>query len=387
LQARWGYSTHIQSWEYVNEGDPNYSGHRISANMMGQYFNSFTPHQLTATSVWSGTTSNWNLNNLTGVRFGDVHRYIAKDTSPTQYFDAAEASLNASNTWGASSTPVQSRWPVIRGETGFTNTGSDTNSQTLELTRDTTGVWLHNFLWAGLNHNALIESYWYANSHIYCLINRPEVCAGGTFDNRKHFKPINDFLSNIPLNRGGYQEIAVTGYDSNLLRVVGQINPTQQKAHLWIQNKKHLWCAVVGNIQGCPVNWDNSHLSGTVTIPGLPPNSSLPIEYWYFDHQVNLTKSQSTLTTDSQGRLSLNLNSLPPTVVDLGLKIGVYTSSSPNPSAGDANGDGRVDGLDYMIWLNHYGQANAVGPTQGDFNLDSKVDGIDYVIWLNNYTH
>jgi hypothetical protein len=52
---------------------------------------------------------------------------------------------------------------------------------------------------------------------------------------------------------------------------------------------------------------------------------------------------------------------------------------------GDANGDSNVDGIDYVIWLNHYGQNVSGGPSVGDFNGDGKVDGIDYVIWLNNF--
>ena len=62
---------------------------------------------------------------------------------------------------------------------------------------------------------------------------------------------------------------------------------------------------------------------------------------------------------------------------------------TPTPTAtiekpGDANNDGKVDGLDYVIWLNHYNQSTNKGPTEGDFNKDGKVDGLDYVIWVNN---
>jgi len=51
---------------------------------------------------------------------------------------------------------------------------------------------------------------------------------------------------------------------------------------------------------------------------------------------------------------------------------------------GDANGDGFVDGLDYVAWLNHYNQS-ATGAGYGNFNNSGKVDRLDYVIWLNNY--
>jgi len=53
--------------------------------------------------------------------------------------------------------------------------------------------------------------------------------------------------------------------------------------------------------------------------------------------------------------------------------------------SGDANGDGKVDGIDYVIWLSHYNQYVS-GAENGDFNGDNKVDGMDYVIWLQNYS-
>src|SRR3972149_526596 len=52
---------------------------------------------------------------------------------------------------------------------------------------------------------------------------------------------------------------------------------------------------------------------------------------------------------------------------------------------GDANNDGRVDGIDYVIWFNNYGQISQGGSSVGDFNNDTKIDGGDYVIWFNNY--
>ena len=51
---------------------------------------------------------------------------------------------------------------------------------------------------------------------------------------------------------------------------------------------------------------------------------------------------------------------------------------------GDANGDGKVDGVDFAIWLTHYGQTTG-GIPSGDFNNDSHIDGIDFAIWLSNY--
>src|SRR4030042_48658 len=69
----------------------------------------------------------------------------------------------------------------------------------------------------------------------------------------------------------------------------------------------------------------------------------------------------------------------------LGLSFGLKPVFSQSSLPGDGNGDGRVDGLDYIIWLNHFNQTTSGGPTAGDFNRSGKVDGLDYVMWLNNF--
>ncbi len=51
--------------------------------------------------------------------------------------------------------------------------------------------------------------------------------------------------------------------------------------------------------------------------------------------------------------------------------------------SGDANGDSIVDGGDYTIWGDHYGQSG--GWIDGDFNGDGIVDGGDYTLWADNY--
>jgi hypothetical protein len=52
----------------------------------------------------------------------------------------------------------------------------------------------------------------------------------------------------------------------------------------------------------------------------------------------------------------------------------------------DFNGDGHVDGVDFLAWQSNY--ASFVGgktKSQGDANGDGIVDGVDFLIWQNAY--
>lgn len=64
---------------------------------------------------------------------------------------------------------------------------------------------------------------------------------------------------------------------------------------------------------------------------------------------------------------------------------GPITSPTQTIKIGDANNDNKVDGVDYLAWLNHYNQNTTNGARDGDFNNSGKVDGADYVAWLSNY--
>lgn len=67
----------------------------------------------------------------------------------------------------------------------------------------------------------------------------------------------------------------------------------------------------------------------------------------------------------------------------IGYESGIVLLYQGVPKPGDANKDGCVDGLDYIVWSNNY----RTGTTweEGDFTGDTIVDGLDYVVWSNNY--
>ncbi|MBI3980844.1 hypothetical protein HY345_02500 [Candidatus Microgenomates bacterium] len=104
----------------------------------------------------------------------------------------------------------------------------------------------------------------------------------------------------------------------------------------------------------------------------FPYGDSRPRKLWRRKITISKAKTTPTQTPTSTPKPSVSLTS----------SITPSTTNTPKP--GDANNDGKVDGVDYVIWLNHYHQNTSNGVRDGDFNKDGTVDGVDYVIWVNN---
>jgi len=52
----------------------------------------------------------------------------------------------------------------------------------------------------------------------------------------------------------------------------------------------------------------------------------------------------------------------------------------------DYNDDGKVDGLDFIIFRNQWGRTDCLSVgCEGDMNSDGKVDGLDFIIFRNNW--
>ena len=89
-------------------------------------------------------------------------------------------------------------------------------------------------------------------------------------------------------------------------------------------------------------------------------------DLYYIDNLVAILEATGTLPTQIPGSSTSPATSIPPSV------------------PGDGNSDGRVNGIDFVFWLTHYGQ-NTSGAVNGDYDLNGSVDVKDYVIWINNY--
>ena len=79
--------------------------------------------------------------------------------------------------------------------------------------------------------------------------------------------------------------------------------------------------------------------------------------------------------------------------------LDLYAAAVQSDVEGDANDDDAVDGLDYLVWADKFGdqdlgvfEANlrpgyltVHGAAYGDFNYDNVVDGLDYLAWAGNF--
>lgn len=154
--ARWGYSTAIHSFEYVNEGDPYNGNHYEAAAAMAAFFDRNDPagHMVT-TSFWHSFPNRefWSNPRYAAIDYADIHAYIttgwgAKNASflgdlrvdeIIQYQGAWAVKLDASNT---GSYPITTRGVTLR-ESGEWQVRFWMRAETLHTDcRNKQGVWV-----------------------------------------------------------------------------------------------------------------------------------------------------------------------------------------------------------------------------------------------------
>ena len=332
LQARWGYSPSIHSWELTNEGDPNLTKHYQLADEFGKFMHCRAfgvepgigdgaecklrhpnAHMVT-TSFWKGFPARefWSNAKYPNVDYADVHAYVSTSAAP--YADRQLMQHDAAfyHAWHSERfASMRIRKPIVRGEAGL-DSPDEQNETVLGLARDSTGVWLHNFLWAGLDSGALHELYWW-NTHIWA---NPANIIGA-------YRAVSRFLSDVPLNRGRYVDWGGTVTNSSL-RAVGQKNTAAGAMHLWVQNRAHTWKNVVDGVAISPA-------SGSVVVPGFSPGARYALERWDTYIPDGRADDIETLTADATGSLTINVASL---LTDAAFKIRVEPAGTPRGRTG-----------------------------------------------------
>jgi hypothetical protein len=127
------------------------------------------------------------------------------------------------------------------------------------------------------------------------------------------YRYYNDFIQDIPLNNGQYQSIQASVSNPNL-RLTGQIDLENQRAHMWVQNKAHTWRNVVdgtANIAG---------IKGEIKFSGFQPNATLKVEWHAFTTQGTPSIRTSTVKADGSGTVTLTLPDNPQ-LTDVGIKL------------------------------------------------------------------
>ena len=319
-QARWGYSPHIHSWELLNEGPPTDNPpHFTLADEFGKYmhcgvfgidpgsdctYDHPNDHMISTSfysqnfpyRFWKNTSGNYP-----DVDFADQHLYIRED-DPASFFDEAIAQQSLSGQRGAKQSGGAAK-PIVRGEVAWQFTKNDLDSQNDLFTQNAAdGLWLHNYIWAGIHPGGAIDQYWVAGKyarHIYQT---------GSHDHRPKFGNFYRFIKDIPLNNGNYVDVQAQVSNDNL-RAWGQKDLANSRAHLWIQNKKHTWKNVADGVNIPPI-------SATVLITGLKPESKYIVDWW--DTYSGVSKSRQTIPSDSSGNLTLKVTNL---TADVAVKI------------------------------------------------------------------
>ena len=309
LQARWGYSTQIHSWELLNEGDPADERHYILADEFGKYMHQFKPNDhLVSTSFWHSFPKDrfWANPEYPNIDFADIHQYVLDDE--WGFYDTALATYELSMKIGARQ-PGGTGKPTIRGEVGFAERASGSATEFFE--KDSYGVWLHNFIWGGINPGGLIESLWYENQHIY-KHNRD---GSLRYDFRGSYRSFYDFIKDIPLNNGHYQDADAMVSNRNL-RAWGQKDLVNGRAHLWVQNIEHHWNNLVDGNRVSPA-------SGSIAIAGFQPGANYLVQWWdtyATGEQKQVIRSQ-TITAQTDGSITISFDYLDR---DLALKIELH---------------------------------------------------------------
>ncbi len=304
LQARWGYSPHIHSWELLNEGPPAPvdGPHWVLADEFGKFMKcgvfgieaagKCVPEHpnahLVTTSFWGGFPSQfWN--NVSGeypnLDYADVHEYVHE--GQPGFGDAALATQSLSATL-AGQFLEGARMPIVRGEVAWTFAGEDLFKKNVSG-----GVWLHNFVWAGINPGGLIEHYWASppgDGHIWDA-NR---------DHRSVYRAFYEFIKDVPLSNGNYRDAKATS-DSSDLRVLGQVDPVRNRAHLWIQNKHHTWSVLRDNLEIPLVN-------ALVIVPGMAPSQPFWLQLW--DTASGIPYKLEPAESDEAGNIQFPVSSL-----------------------------------------------------------------------------
>lgn len=306
VQARWGYSPNIHSWELVNEGDPASVVHYEMADEFGKFMHcrvfgvepgagagarcrlGHPNDHLVTTSFWRTfpAAAFWAHPDYPNLDYADLHAYIATSPAPRDERQAMTTDTAHFHLWhSAEVARAGIGKPVVRGEAGL-DLPEDHREEALPLETDTRGIWIHNFLWSTLDAGGLYELYWWRR-HIW----------SDRYDHRPVYGALASFMRDLRLNEGGYRDWGGT-VTPDTLRVVGQKHERAGRMHLWVQNRGHQWLSSSGRATPDAV-------SGMIDVPGFQPGASYRLEWWDTYAPAGRLIAEERLVADAHGALRI----------------------------------------------------------------------------------
>jgi len=289
--ARWGYSTAVHSWELNNEGPPYDHSHFRMAQDFARFMqeNDAHPH-LATTSFWSEWVPEFwtDHKSFPDIGYANIHEYIR---DPLKAYDVTNWMIERSMDVYRSQPGI----PVMMGEIGIDAPG---NRIFAFLSEPNPGIWYHNLLWSQLSSRPIYAPNYWWSQHLEQI------------DRRSISRAFGLFISDLDLNRGGYVDIDASISNAGL-RVLGQRNLNNDRAHLWVQNSLHTWRNVMQVDNPQQVTSQN----GMITLK-MNPKTRYRIEWWNTTGGTVVRTDE--LQSDSAGNLTFEINHL---VSDLAIKI------------------------------------------------------------------
>ncbi|MCC7083995.1 MAG: discoidin domain-containing protein [Pirellulales bacterium] len=105
------------------------------------------------------------------------------------------------------------------------------------------------------------------------------------------------------------------------------------------------------------------------------------------EQEIDLTQIPYDYTidfADNPAGKFVRIETLSDNILELS-EVEVFGTSTAVP--GDFNGDGNVDGADFVAWQTHFPTASGATMADGDANGDGAVDGADFVIWQTHFPY
>ena len=306
LQARWGYSPSVHSWELVNEGDPASVAHYEMADEFGKFMHcrvfgvepgrgdgarcalDHPNDHLVTTSFWRTfpAAQFWGNPAYPNLDYADLHAYVSTSPAPRddrqamQWDTAYYPPVAQPVAW-----PARIGKPVVRGEAGL-DLPEDHRDEALPARPRRAGRLAAQLPLGGPRFRRALRA----------LLVAPHIWSEA-YDHRPTYAALATFLRDLPVNKGGYEDWGGT-VAPDALRVVGQKHVRSGRMHLWIQNRQHQWRRPANRVTPDPV-------SGIIEVPGFEPGAAYLADWWDTYAPAGRLIVQERLAADAQGALRI----------------------------------------------------------------------------------